>query len=99
MTDLPLFIGDEAEAAGFRLCGVRTLVPRPGEEAAVLEYAREEAGLVLVSACCAARVPATRLAAALATLSPLVLVVPEARGRVAPPDLEREVRALLGLEP
>ena len=44
----PVFIGDEAVAAGFRLCGLRTVVPAPGEELSALELARADAPLVLV---------------------------------------------------
>jgi vacuolar-type H+-ATPase subunit F/Vma7 len=94
----PVFIGDEAVAAGFRLCGLRTVVPPAGEELAALERARGEAPLVLIDAGCAARMPRARLDAALAALAPLVLVIPALRGGAAPPDLAREVRAQLGLE-
>ena len=93
----PVFIGDEAAAAGFRLCGLRTVVPPRGEELAALDLARAEAPLVLIDAACASRVPRARLDAALAALAPLVLVIPDLRGGAAPADLVREVRAQLGL--
>jgi len=96
--DLPVFIGDEAVAAGFRLCGLRTLVPSPGGEFEALERARGTAALVLIDAPCAARMPRGRLDAALAAATPLVLVIPGLRGGEEPPDLVREVRAQLGLE-
>jgi len=93
----PVFIGDEAAAAGFRLCGLRSVVPQPGEELAALELARAEAPLVLIDAACAARMPRAQLGAALAALAPFVLVIPDLRGGAMPPDLTREVRAQLGL--
>jgi vacuolar-type H+-ATPase subunit F/Vma7 len=93
----PVFIGDEAVAAGFRLCGLRSVVPAPGEELSALELARADAPLVLIDAACASRMPRAPLGAALAALAPLVLVIPDLRGGAMPPDLTREVRAQLGL--
>jgi len=92
------FIGDEVSAAGYRLAGVRAYVPAPGEEAAVLAAARAEAAVVLITAERAARVPAAELAVALSALSPLILVVPDVRGRVPPANLGKMVRKQLGME-
>lgn len=93
-----VFIGDEVSAAGYRLAGAIAYVPAAGEESEVLDAARRDAALVLVSAECAARVPAAQMVEALSALKPLVLVVPDARGRVVPPDLGRLVRKQLGME-
>ena len=97
MTEV-VFIGDEVSAAGYRLAGVRTYVPARGEEAAVLAAVRAEAALVLIAAQSAAQVPNAELAAALSSMKPLVLVVPDVRGAVQPPDLGRLVRKQLGME-
>jgi vacuolar-type H+-ATPase subunit F/Vma7 len=94
----PVFLGDEASAAGWRLAGVEVRTPPPGEEASFLEWARREAALVLLSAEHAARLPPTLLARALTAVAPLVVVVPDARGAAAPPDLARAVRRQLGME-
>jgi vacuolar-type H+-ATPase subunit F/Vma7 len=94
----PVFVGGELDAAGFRLCGVATIVPAEGGEAAALAEALARSELVLLGAGCAARIPAQELDAALAAPAPLLLVVPEAGAGAQPPDLARLVRAQLGLE-
>ena len=95
---LPCYIGDEATAAGYRLAGARTLVPRAGAEGEALASARASAALVLISAGIAARVPPRELAAACASFAPLTLVVPDLRGEPQMPDLAIRLRAQLGLE-
>ena len=94
----PVYLGDEASAAGYRLAGVRVLVPAAGEEAAALAQARTETPLVLLSAALAARIPAAELQAARAARSPLLLVVGDLVGGVAAPDLPQRLRAQLGME-
>lgn len=95
---LPIFLGDEVSAAGYRLAGARVRTPRPGEEAAALALARGEAPLVLLSAAVAARLAAAELGAAQAALAPLVLVVPDPQGMQPLPDLAARLRSQLGLE-
>ena len=92
-----VFVGDATSAAGFRLAGVRAIVPPTGGERAALRTARDAAPLVLVSASVAARVPPAELSAALAALTPIVAVVPDLTGAAAPPDLAARVKAQLGL--
>jgi vacuolar-type H+-ATPase subunit F/Vma7 len=92
-----VFVGDATSAAGFRLAGVRAIVPPTGGERAALRTARKAAPLVLVSASVAARVPPAELSAALAALAPIVAVVPDLTGAAAPPDLAARVKAQLGL--
>jgi vacuolar-type H+-ATPase subunit F/Vma7 len=93
-----VFVGSEVAAAGFRLCGLRTLVPPPGEEAKALAEARALGPLVLIGADCAARLPQALLEAALAAVAPLVLIVPDPQGRAPVPDIAARTRAQLGLE-
>ena len=93
----PVFIGDAITAAGYRLAGARVIVPGAGETAEALASARREASLVVITAELAEHVPAAQLAEATRALSPLVLVVPDARGRVAAPDVVRAVRRDLGV--
>jgi vacuolar-type H+-ATPase subunit F/Vma7 len=94
----PVFIGDELAAAGFRLAGVGVRVPAAGLETAALAEARRTAPLVLVCAAVAARIDELALRAALVAVAPLVVIVPDAQGTVAVPDLAARLRAQLGLE-
>jgi len=94
----PVYLGDEVSAAGFRLAGVQVRVPQRGDETAALSSARADAPLVLVAATVAARVAAGELRAAVAALTPLVLIVPDIDGATPVPDLARRLKKLLGLE-
>ena len=93
----PCFIGDELSSAGFRLGGFRTETPAPGEEGSCLHQACEKADLVLITAEVAARVPESEMRQLLAAPRPLVLVVPDVRGRSVAPDLGAGLRRQLGL--
>jgi vacuolar-type H+-ATPase subunit F/Vma7 len=94
----PVYVGDEVTAAGFGLAGLRVRVPERGDEARALASARAEAPLVLVSATVAARIATDELRAALAALTPLVLVVPDLDRATPLPDLALRLRKQLGLE-
>ncbi len=91
------FIGDEVTATGFRLAGARVTVAEPGRETRLLQEAREAADLVLVTAEVARTIPERVLRDAFKSEKPLVLVVPDARWRVEPPDLAAGLRRQLGL--
>ncbi len=97
----PVFLGEEVSAAGWRLAGVRTIVPAPDEPpaalAATLAAARAGASLVLVAAEVAARIPEADMRAAQAALSPLTVIVPDLTG-TAVPDVAARLRHQLGLE-
>jgi vacuolar-type H+-ATPase subunit F/Vma7 len=93
-----VFIGDELTAAGFRLAGARVRVPEDGEATRLLEQARGEAELVLITAACARGVDPATLSEALMAARPLVVVVPDAAGIIAPPDLAARMLATLGIE-
>ena len=93
-----VYLGDELSAAGFRLAGVSARVPPGGDEAAWLHSAMREAKIVLLGARCAASIPADELEAALASISPLVMIVPEFDGRPTPADPASRIRQLLGVE-
>ena len=94
------YIGDAATAAGYRLAGVEVRVPNEAEAAEVFRRAREpDTDLVLLSAGLAAALPPGELDAAQLGERPLVAVVPDVHGRHAPPDIAREVRLALGIEP
>jgi vacuolar-type H+-ATPase subunit F/Vma7 len=94
----PIFIGDEVSATAYRLAGARTRVPHTDEVDAVLHWACAESDLVLITAEYAQRLPPNELLRAQAELHPLVLVVPDIRDHVPPPDLVKELRGQLGIE-
>lgn len=94
----PVFLGDELSAAGFRLAGAITRTPAPGEAGAALAWARQQAPLVLVTAELAQSIPSALLNEALTALTPLVVIVPDLRGRSAPADLAAAVKRDLGIE-
>jgi vacuolar-type H+-ATPase subunit F/Vma7 len=94
------YIGDEATAAGYRLAGAEVRVPTDEDTPEVFRRAREaDADLILLSAGLVAALPREELDAALLAAEPLVAIVPDAHGRHAPPDVAREVRLALGIEP
>ena len=95
---VPAFIGDEVTATAWRLIGVRAVTVDSGNAADALDAALGESGLLLVTAACAAELDSARLDAAVRDAEPLILVVPDAAGRLAPPDLDREVDRVLGIE-
>lgn len=91
-------MGDPVSAAGYRLAGCTVVTPEKGAEGEAFRAARSGASLLLVTAEMAGRLPKEMLEKALAAVSPLVLIAPDARGRQAPPDLEKLARVSLGLE-
>lgn len=94
-----VYVGDEVTAAGFRLAGLATVTPDPGDAAAALRRAIEDgAELILMSGAMAAHVPLAELEAALLREAPLLAIAPDVHGRGAPPDLAHEVRGALGIE-
>lgn len=93
----PIFIGDELSVAGYRLGGVRAVSPGEAEAADVFRRALEEHDPVLISVECARRVPAAELNRALAGGRPLVLVVPDVRGRTQMRNLAQRMRGELGM--
>jgi vacuolar-type H+-ATPase subunit F/Vma7 len=94
------YIGDEATGTGYRLAGAEVRVPSPAEVADTFRRAIEaEADLILLSADVAAALPRDELEAAVLGGHPLVAIVPDVHGRHPAPDVAREVRMALGIEP
>jgi len=91
------FLGDEVSAAGFRLAGVEVHVPEPAETPALFRRLCAEVDLLLVTAETAGNLPEGVLDRVLAAGRPLVLVVPDSRGRVQPADIAARVRRQLGM--
>ena len=94
----PVFIGDEVTASGWRLAGARAIVVDAGTVAQAFEAALDDADLLLITAAAAAGLDGERLDAAVRRAEPPVLVVPDAAERIAPPDLDRQVDRVLGIE-
>jgi vacuolar-type H+-ATPase subunit F/Vma7 len=94
---LPVYIGDEVSAAGFRLAGLQVITPQPGEIPAAVKLACEQAPLVLISAATAQYLDATALDELLAGMTPPVAIVPDVHGSVPMPDLATRMRKQLGV--
>jgi vacuolar-type H+-ATPase subunit F/Vma7 len=94
----PIFIGGEVAAAGFRLAGAEVRIPPPGTEAATLEAARASAGVVMIDAAVAARLPADLLRAAVRAATPITVVVTDLQGEFASPDFALRLRRQLGID-
>ena len=94
----PVFIGDEATAAGFRLAGFSSEAPSAEETGEALRRARREAGLVVASAHTADVLSGDELDDALRDIDTLLAVVPDINATHMPEDMEARVRELLGIE-
>jgi len=93
-------IADELTALGWRLADAQVRVPEPHAVHACFAAAAATAAgqdVVLITAELAAQMPPGMLEAALVGAQPLVLVIPDARHREAPSDVEREVLSALGV--
>ncbi len=90
------YLGDAAEAAGFRLAGAVAMTPAPDEVDAAFARALASARVVIVGARCAQQLAPSRLEAALMKTQPLVLIVPA--GPAHPLDPAARVARQLGLE-
>jgi len=94
------YIGDEATAAGYRLAGAETRVPSVAEAPETFHRAVSDgATLILLSAEFAGTLDPEELTAALLGEEPLVAIVSDVYGRHPTPDIAREVRLALGIEP
>ncbi len=94
----PVFIGDEVTASGWRLIGVHTIVADRDAATDAFDAVPGDTPLLLVTAACAAGLDSGRLDAAVRAGKPMVLVVPDAANRLAPPDLDGKVDRVLGIE-
>jgi vacuolar-type H+-ATPase subunit F/Vma7 len=92
-----VFIGDEVSAAGFRLAGADCYSPGAVELPALFQRLRAAAGMILVTAEAARKLPDALLAEALREQRPPILVIADARGQLQPRDLAAALRRQLGL--
>lgn len=94
---IPVFIGDELTACGYRLGGARIRLADEDKLEKIFADEAANASLILLSAQWAARLAPDTLNSALKKLHPLVVIVPDAQS-TSPPDLTRHVRRTLELE-
>ncbi len=92
------FLGDRYSALGFRLAGADAHAPKPHEAERLLQQVSESAAIVLLTPAIAEHVSKEWLANALAQPHPLMLIVPDAAGQQAPPDIGAGIRRILGVE-
>jgi len=99
MNNLPVFIGDEAAAAGYRLAGLAVVSCEPAETADALArvLAEGSATLVLLAATHAAALDPEHRERLQAACAPPLTVVQDAAASESLPDLERRLRARLGV--
>lgn len=98
--DLPLrgrliVIADEVSALGYRLSGIRVVVPSDDGVEAAFDEVLGDAAVVLVTSGLAKRLPARRLAQASAAVVPAVVIVADLRDEHPMPDTGARVRAQL----
>jgi len=94
---LPVFIGDEVNAAGFHLAGLRVRTPSAENLREVVQWACDHAPLVLISADVAQRLPATVLDRLLTSVMPCVVIVADVHNATPMPDLTTRLRQQLGV--
>lgn len=94
---VPVYIGDEVSAAGFRLAGLWTVTPLPDDVLPAIKRACEQAPLVLLSAASAQLIDETELDALLAGTAPPIAIVPDIHGTVPMQDLSLRLKKQLGV--
>ena len=94
---VPVYIGDEVSACGYRLAGLETHVPADNNLPAELDSIIKDATLVLLSADIAGRLPDDQRERLLARVKPPVVVVPDVRGHAQLADMATRLRKQLGV--
>ena len=94
---IPVYIGDELSAAGYRLAGMRVHTPAAEDVLETFRRTLGETELLLLSVETARHLPAAELNRALGELKPQILIVPDIRGRVPLRDLPTRIRTALGV--
>jgi vacuolar-type H+-ATPase subunit F/Vma7 len=92
-----VIISDELNALGWRLAGAQPLAADEHSVPERLAEARRGADLVLITADLAKRLPDSVLNAALLAEKPLIAVIPGLSSGSEPPDLEQQIKHVLGI--
>jgi vacuolar-type H+-ATPase subunit F/Vma7 len=93
-----VIISNEVSALGWRLAGAEPLIADERSVQKGLAEARRDADLVLITADLAKHLPDSVLNAALLAEKPLIAVIPGLPSCSEPPDLEQEVKHVLGMD-
>lgn len=93
----PIYIGDVASAAGFRLAGLITYSPSDEQLRGVFRRAQARTDLLLIEVNYARRLPVQEVREAIEALAPLVLIVPDLLGRTPMRDLDQRLYVELGI--
>ncbi len=92
-----IFLGDEVSAAGFRLAGIRTLSPKPGQVEKELQRAAQQVSLILITAEAAKEVSDGLISDLLLSPEPMLLILPDLREHEQPRDPIAPIRKHLGI--
>jgi vacuolar-type H+-ATPase subunit F/Vma7 len=92
-----VIISDEVSAVGWRLAGAQPLIVEEHNVQERLAEAQQRADLVFITADLAQRLPDSLLSAALLAEKPLIAVISGLPSGSEPPDLEQEVKRVLGI--
>jgi vacuolar-type H+-ATPase subunit F/Vma7 len=91
-------IAGEVSALGWRLAGAQALITEEGSvEERLAEARRSDADLVLITADLAKHLPDSVLDAALLAQKPLIVVIAGLADGTEAPDLEQQVKHVLGI--
>jgi vacuolar-type H+-ATPase subunit F/Vma7 len=93
-----VIISNEVSALGWRLAGAQPLIADERSVQKGLAEAQRDADLVLITAELAKHLPDSVLNAALLAEKPLIAVIPGLPSCSEPPDLEQEVKHVLGMD-
>ena len=97
MIKVPVFIGDEVSAAGFRLAGVRIRTPLPEELPTILAWSKKNTSLILITQEYLNYLDKPDQLQLVSQLDPPVAVVPDIRMHTPVTDLATQLRSHLGV--
>lgn len=92
-----VILSDEVSALGWRLAGAQPLIAEEHSIEERFAEARQRADLVLITADLAKSLPDSVLDAALLAEKPLIALIAGLPGGSEPPDLEQQVKQVLGI--
>jgi len=97
MMKVPVFIGDEVSAAGFRLAGVRIRTPQAEELPSVIAWAKKNTSLILITQEYLNQLNKAEQQQLVRLLDPPVAVIPDINSKTPLVDLATQLRSQLGV--
>ena len=94
---VPVYIGDEVSACGYRLAGLDTRIPAGNNLPAELDSIIKDAALVLLNGNRLGHLPWNERERLLARVKPPVVIVPDVRGHARLTDMATRLRKQLGV--